>query len=75
MGNFTINIEHIRAETEDYRRSFCKKWKEVYGSGFAQDTRKAMTCAKEVLNTSTQNELEEYTNKIRFIKSLIEQQP
>lgn len=75
MGNFTIKIEHIRAETEVYRHSFCKKWKEVYGSDFQKyvEVTKQMTDNPNVGLEERNNRWAEQRDRTRHIKSLIEQ--
>lgn len=68
----TDNLRTIRADLSSYRHRFSQKYKEVYGEPFAHAVLRAKQMSKYKPSHAIQDFFENYQNRIKHIKSLIE---
>lgn len=69
----TIDLQQIRKDMTAYRRRFAEKWQEVYGEPFEHAVLQAKQMSKYKPSHYTQDYFEEFQDRIRYIKSIIEQ--
>lgn len=67
-----MTLSEIRADLSSYRHRFAEKYKEVYGEPFDHAVLRAKQMTKYKPSHAVQDFFEDYQNKIKHIKNLIE---